>query len=142
MREEKCPKCGSAVIEDCNRYNKEFWFTCDTVTYQDTNQIKLEGYKCLRNQLVQAKAVIDKLPKTADESILPYHIYTKTHKVEVYHPLGVSSGYAALYDDEEKQWTVQFSKGTPGSYIRVPLSECYSTKEAAEAAKGKENEND
>ncbi len=113
---DKCPKCG-AEVDEGDHYAYQVAYICDSGL--DKYNHFHESYQCLRNQNTSLQAVVDKLPKTADGvPIVPqmqiwYRFNDTIHEDMV---LGLTA---------EVAW----------SHL-IAWNDCYSAREAAEAAKG------
>lgn len=118
---EKCPKCGVPVAFDDK--GKMWLLNADNKGNFAGMGHWADSSECLRNQLKQAKEIIDKLPKTADG-------VTVTPNMELYNPGSIELRNTVslhIWQDGEDR--------SPGEN-NTPWGRFYSTKEAAEAAKG------
>lgn len=79
----------------------------------------------LKKQRDELQAIVDKLPRTADGKPIAsgMTLYRETRRTGTVEPHIVSDDVRAINED---------------LFINWPVSECYSTREAAEAAKGGE----
>ena len=126
---EKCPNCGASLHS--HREHVQFW-VCGS-SYCERLKLFTEGLDCLRRQLAQAKAIVDKLPKTADGvSVVPgmevwrWDAYLKCVKQCVVDRVYQNGGVGLSFHDNDE-----------GGFVSTQL---YSTREAAEAAKGNPND--
>ena len=134
MSNENCPQCdaGLSAMMCANPYRHPHsgivttWWSCGSklcASSDGAEVIFTDSKECLRAQLARLHAIIDSLPKTADGMhVLPGSLVF----------LLLDSGVIECH----RVFTVQFNGGqsTNGERFSVPGG-CYSTREAAEAAK-------
>ena len=69
---EKCPKCGAP--RGANNYswagNDCYYFSCGSGFYKDNMDMQRQSKQCLRNQIAALQAIVDKLPKNAEDKAI------------------------------------------------------------------------
>lgn len=133
---DKCPLCEAERTHDFPEHQA---YACGTRTREGV--IAQVGRECLERQRDQLKVIVDKLPKDAEGvPCIPGY--------ERWHPREVRRGVVRFddwEDPESEKEGVEFcyefgvsnskSPTTGEPWAFQPISECYSTREAAEAAR-------
>lgn len=137
---DKCPKCRAVEVSS---FNKNTTFLCCTTTWKGT--VKDETQQCLRNQIIQRdtriaelEAIVDKLPKTADG--VPVAVGQEVFVIVNDEVIddgtqkgGIAGACASWYVNPGGNFYDAMVDWKSG--YRRPLSDCYSTREAAEQAR-------